>query len=174
MAILKVFMDVKLGRGYVVLIEEFSVNQQKIHPMKLSRPLTLISFGALLLFAGCSTPSSRIKSHQAAFDALPTETQAAIRAGKVEFGYTQEMVLMALGKPDRRYSRTTQSGQTEVWAYRDRGPAFSLGLGVGGGSGRTGVGGGIGVSTAGDRDEDKMRVIFDVSGKVSAIEKSSR
>jgi hypothetical protein len=143
--------------------------------MKSSRLLALLSIGALLaLVTACSTPASRIKSHQATFDALPAETQANIRAGKVEFGYTQPMVLMALGEPDRRYTRTTQAGQTEVWAYRDKGPAFSLGVGVGGGSGRTGVGGGIGVSTAGDRDEDKMRVIFDVSGKVSAIEKSSR
>jgi hypothetical protein len=36
------------------------------------------------------------------------------------------------------------------------------------------VGGGIGVSTAGDRDEDKMRVLFDGEGKVSAVEKASR
>ena len=143
--------------------------------MKSSRFLVFVSVGALLLSAAaCSTPASRIKSHQAAFDALPAETQANIRAGKVEFGYTQPMVLMALGEPDRRYTRTTQAGQTEVWAYRDKGPAFSFGVGVGGGSGRTGMGGGIGVSTAGDRSEDKMRVVFDTSGKVSAIEKASR
>jgi hypothetical protein len=151
----------------------FRLTSKKSHPMKSSR-FPAIFVLAFVVLAGCSTPDSRIKSNQAAFNALPAETQANIRAGKVEVGYTQPMVVMALGEPDRRYTRTTQAGQTEVWAYRDKGPAFSVGLGIGGGSGRSGVGGGIGVSTAGDRDEDKIRVVFDAAGKASAIEKSSR
>ncbi len=142
--------------------------------MKPLRLQLLLSAIVLAAFTGCSTPGSRIKSNQEAFNALSPQAQANIRAGVVEVGYTPAMVEMALGKPDRRYTRTTESGQTEVWAYRDKGPAFSIGLGIGGGSGRTGVGGGIGVSTAGDRDEDRMRVVFDGAGKVSAIEKSSR
>jgi hypothetical protein len=142
--------------------------------MKSSRLLLILSVAAFTILAGCSTPGSRIKANQAAFDALPAQTQANIRKGVVEVGYTQAMVEMALGKPDRRYTRTTGAGQTEVWAYRDKGPAFSIGLGIGGGGGSTGVGGGIGVSTAGDRDEDKMRVLFDGEGKVSAVEKTAR
>jgi hypothetical protein len=141
--------------------------------MKSSRFLTLIPVLAFALLAGCSSPDSRIKSNQAAFNALPTETQEKIRAGKVEVGYTPAMVIMALGEPDRRYRRRTEKGETEVWAYRDKGPAFSIGLGIGGGSGRTGVGGGIGVSTAGDREEDKIRVLFE-GDKVTATETSSR
>jgi hypothetical protein len=35
------------------------------------------------------------------------------------------------------------------------------------------MGGGIGVSTAGDRQEDKIRVVFE-TGKVTAIETSAR
>jgi hypothetical protein len=152
----------------------FRLTSKKSLPMKSSCFSVIISLFALVMFAGCATQSSRIKANQAVFDALPPETQAAIRASKVELGYTQTMVVIALGAPDRRYTRTTQAGQTEVWAYRDKGPSFSIGLGVGGGSGRTGVGGGIGVSTAGDRDEDKMRVVFDADGKVAAVEKASR
>jgi len=155
-------------------MKSFSVNQQKIHPMKSSRFfVVLIPMLALALQTGCSSPDSRIKKDQAAFNALPTETQAKIRAGKVEVGYTPAMVIMALGEPDRRYLRTTEKGQTEVWAYRDKGPAFSIGLGVGGGGGGSSVGGGIGVSTAGDREEDKIRVLFE-AGKVTATETSSR
>jgi hypothetical protein len=141
--------------------------------MKCSRFFVVLPVLALALQAGCSSPDSRIKKNQTSFNALPAETQAKIRAGKVEVGYTPEMVTMALGEPDRRYVRTSEKGQTEVWAYRDKGPAFSIGLGVGGGSGRSGVGGGIGVSTAGDREEDKIRVLFE-GGKVSATETTAR
>ena len=143
--------------------------------MKTSRFTLSVVIPALAFagLAGCSTPDSRIQKNQAAFNALPSETQAKIREGKVEVGYTPAMVLMALGEPDRRYLRTTEKGQTEVWAYRDKGPAFSIGLGIGGGGGRSSVGGGIGVSTAGDREEDKLRVLFE-AGKVSATETSSR
>ena len=128
---------------------------------------------ALLTMSGCSTPDSRIKSNQAAFDALPAETQSKIRVGKVEVGYTAAMVKMALGEPDRQYSRTTEKGRSEVWAYRDKGPALSLGFGVGGGSGSTGMGAGIGVSTAGDREEDKLRVIFE-GDRVTAVESRTK
>ncbi|ATC62754.1 hypothetical protein CMV30_01540 [Nibricoccus aquaticus] len=141
--------------------------------MKSSRFLVLFPVLALAMLSACSSPDSRIKKNQASFNALPAETQAKIRAGKVEVGYTQAMVLMALGEPDRRYLRTSEKGQTEVWAYRDKGPAFSIGLGIGGGGGRSNVGGGIGVSTAGDREEDKIRVLFE-GGKVTATETSTR
>lgn len=143
--------------------------------MKLSRFVSVSALSTFVLLAalGCSSPGSRIKANQAAFDALPAETQTKIRAGKVEVGYTAAMVKMALGEPDRRYTRTTEKGSSEVWAYRDRGPALSLGFGVGGGSGSTGMGAGIGVSTAGDRDEDKIRVVLE-GDKVTAVESSSR
>jgi hypothetical protein len=141
--------------------------------MKSPRFFVTFSVVAFALLTACSSPDSRIKSNQAAFNALPSETQAKIRAGKVEVGYTTTMVVMALGEPDRRYTRTSEKGKSEVWAYRDKGPAFSIGLGVGGGSGRSGVGGGIGVSTAGDREEDKIRVVFE-GGQVTATETSAR
>jgi hypothetical protein len=32
-------------------------------------------------------------------------------------GFTRDMVFMALGKPDRQYERTTETGQTEIWSY---------------------------------------------------------
>ncbi len=141
--------------------------------MKTLRFLPLASVCFLFALAACSTPDSRIRSHKAEFDALPAETQAKIREGKVEVGYTPSMVVMALGDPDRRYSKTSAGGQSEVWAYQDKGPAFSFGVGVGGGSGRSGVGGGIGVSTAGDRSDDKLRVIFEAN-RVVSIETRSR
>ncbi|MDF9833269.1 hypothetical protein M2103_001492 [Ereboglobus sp. PH5-5] len=131
--------------------------------------IALFAFVALL-FAGCSTTSGRIKKNQPLFDSFPAEVQSNIRAGKVDIGYTPDMVLMALGEPDRRYTRTTERGNSEVWAYRSKAPAISFGLGVGGG-GRTSVGTGVGISTGGDRSDDKVRVIFE-NDRVASLEQA--
>ncbi|MBK9989485.1 MAG: hypothetical protein IPP19_01810 [Verrucomicrobia bacterium] len=125
------------------------------------------------LLAGCSTTDSRIKNNQASFDAAPPAVQAKIRAGKIEVGFTAEQVTMALGKPDRRYSRTTERGTSDIWAYADSGPAFSFGVGMASGGGGSMVGTGVGVSTGNDRYEDKMRVVFE-GGRVTAIETRGR
>jgi hypothetical protein len=127
----------------------------------------------ILIAAGCSTTDSRVKSHQAAFDAAPAAVQAKIRAGQIEVGFTTEQVTMALGKPDRIYTRTTARGTSDIWAYADDKPRFSIGLGVVGGGGSTMVGSGVAVGTGGDRNDDKMRVILE-GGKVVAIETSGR
>jgi hypothetical protein len=126
-----------------------------------------------LFSTGCSTADSRIKDNQAAFNALPADTQQKIREGKVEVGYAPEWVTMALGKPDRVYTRTTEKGTSEIWAYRDTKPSFSFGLGVGGGGGGTRVGTGVGLTTGGDRYDDKLRVVF-ADGKVTALETTKR
>jgi hypothetical protein len=135
--------------------------------MKLLRASLLLPL-VLSLVAGCSTVDSRVKDNQAAFDALPPETQQKIRSGKIDIGYTPQMVTMALGKPDRAYTRTSEKGTSEVWAYRDRKPSFSFGVGIGGGGG-THVGTGLGITTGGDRYDDKLRIVF-VDGKVASVE----
>jgi hypothetical protein len=138
--------------------------------MKLPTPSFVAALSAcLVFFAGCSTTDSRIKSHQAAFDAAPAQVQAKIRAGQVEVGFTQEQVTMALGKPDRSYTRTTARGTAEIWAYADNTPSFSIGVGAVGGGGGTMVGSGVALSSGGDRYDDKVRVIFE-GGRVTAIE----
>ena len=124
---------------------------------------------ASLLAAGCASPDSRAKKHQAAFDTWPADVQQKVRDGQVEVGFTQEMVLVSLGDPERTMSRTTANGQADVWIYADKSPKFSFGVGMGSMRGSTGVGGGV---TVGDnwRDEEAMRVIFE-GGRVSAIER---
>ena len=126
-----------------------------------------------LLFAGCSTTDSRIQENEAAFQALSPAQQEKIRAGDVEVGYTQEMVRMALGAPDRSYTRTTDQGTVEVWAYRSKAPAVSFGFGVAGGGGGSGMGAGIGVTTGGDRSDDRLRVVIE-AGRVTAIERAGK
>ena len=76
--------------------------------------------GMLVLALGlvaCNTPGSRIKKNQAVFDAFPAEVQQNVRAGKVDVGYTRPMVEIALGNPDRIYTRRTTNGTVQVLAY---------------------------------------------------------
>lgn len=134
------------------------------------KSLHLLLAGTLVALASaCSTPESRVRKNEAAFASWPAAVQENVRAGKVEVGYTQDMVRVALGDPDRQSSRTTASGTADVWIYFDKGPKFSFGVGLGSSHGRTGVGGGV---TVGDdwRDEEVMRVILE-GGRVTAIER---
>lgn len=121
---------------------------------------------AALVLAGCSTIDSRIKDKQEAFDAYPAEVQAAVREGKVKVGFTPEQVEIALGKPDRIYSRTKTGVESEVWAYTDNSPSFGVGLGVGVGGP---VGLGAGVNSRDYYYRDRMRVVFE-NGAVSELE----
>lgn len=137
--------------------------------------LSLTAAGALLLLAaGCSTIDSRISKHEAAFSQWPPAVQAQVRAGQVGVGFTQEQVAVALGDPSRTFTRTTPDGTTQVWVYPDKGPHFSFGVGVGSVRGNTGVGVGVGVGDRDWRDGERMRVIFDRQGQVSAIETAKR
>jgi hypothetical protein len=71
----------------------------------------------LAVLTGCATPESRIKEKPEVFALFPPEVQANVKAGKIDIGYDKDMVYIALGKPDREYTRTTAEGTTEVWSY---------------------------------------------------------
>ena len=134
-------------------------------------PFLLVAGAALALLAGCSsTPDSRIADNRAAFDELPAAAQQKIRAGQVEVGFTPEMVRLALGMPDRVYTRRSEQVDTEVWGYQDRGPRFSFGIGVGGAVGRhSSAGVGLSTSTGDYHRDDKIRVEFR-EGRVTAVD----
>lgn len=136
------------------------------------RLLTLTAFGSFaLLLSACSSTDSRIQKDKAAFDEYPPSVQYAIRAGRIEIGFTPAQVRMALGEPTRSYTRTTASGTSLVWAYSKKGPSLSIGVGVGGGGGSTSVGGGVGVTTGGDQADDRLRVIFE-NERVMTVEQT--
>ena len=74
--------------------------------------------------AACTTVATRIKSHQAAFDASPPDVQQKIRQGEAAVGFTSDQVVMALGNPNRVYAKAAPSGEQEIWVYgMDSGPA---------------------------------------------------
>ena len=70
-----------------------------------------------LLLGGCSTISSRIEEKSAAFSALDADTQNKIRLGRVEVGYSPDLVYIALGAPDERLTKTSTTGTNETWIY---------------------------------------------------------
>ena len=139
---------------------------------------SLILTGAGLV-SGCSSssPDARIRRNQELFNSLPPEAQASIRDGRVQVGFTPDMVLLALGEPDRRYMRTNEQGSSEVWAYttRSSSSSVSLGLGMGMGMGRSSrMSTAIGVTTGGgDQANDWARIVFQ-GGRVSSVEQASK
>jgi hypothetical protein len=137
----------------------------------MKRTLGPIAALSLMLAACSSTPESRIGDQQALFDSFPPEVQQKIRAGQVDVGFTPDMARMALGEPERKYERTSGRGVSEVWAYRDSQPTFSVGLGGGSFGGSGGFGGGVGVATGGESPEDRLRLVFE-NGKVASVERT--
>ena len=107
--------------------------------------LPLFALVALGWLAACSTPESRIAGSRAAFEQFPADVQQKIRAGQVDVGFTQEMVLLSLGEPARKFMRKSESGEVEVWGYHDNRPQFSFGIGLGSGGRNSAVGGGLAV-----------------------------
>lgn len=138
---------------------------------KLSLVLAVL---AGLFAAGCSTVDSRIAKNRAAFNTWPPGVQDKVVVGQIDLGFTTEQVAVALGQPDRVFTRTTADGTSQVWTYRERGPRFSFGVGMGMGSfgSRGGTFGGVGINTGGGgyHDDEKMGVVFDANGRVSSIE----
>lgn len=138
--------------------------------MRLFLLLPLL-MSALLLGAGCasSTPQSRISNNREAFARFPSNVQRMVSAGMVDVGMTAEMVHLAVGRPNREFSRQTENGSDEVWVYHDRSPRFSFGIGIGSYGRHSASSIGVGTST-GDYDrEEKMRVVFR-DGYVTEIE----
>lgn len=131
------------------------------------RPLLLLA--ATLLLAACASPETRIKKNQAAYDSWPPETQASVKAGKAEVGFTAEQVKVALGKADRIYTRKTAEAVQEVWAYGRGGARTGVGFGFGMGGGNSSYGLGVGVGGPEHRDDDRVRVVFE-GGKVVSVE----
>lgn len=133
----------------------------------------ILSAAALALAAGCSTVDSRIDKNRAAFNTWAPAVQDKVVKGQVDIGFTAEQVRVALGEPDRVFTRTSADGTSQIWSYRDRGPKFGFGVGVGMGSvgSRGGSFGSVGINTGtGYHDDEKMGVVFDQRGVVTAIE----
>ena len=136
--------------------------------MRIRSFSVLLGIAAIALTA-CNTTGSRIRRQQELFDSYPPEVQQNIRDGGIEVGYTREMVVMALGDPDRKIEAKAEDESGEVWTYHKKTPGFGIGMGTGGYLG-SGVSIGTGVTTGKPaRSEDRAVVEFK-SGRVRSFE----
>jgi hypothetical protein len=136
--------------------------------MRLRRILALLS-AAVIGLAACNTTESRIRRQQALFEGYPPEVQHNIRNGVIEIGYSPDMVLMALGSPDRRTEVKTGDGTAVIWTYRKSWPGFTVEMGSGGYvSSRVGVSSRVAVGEPAG-SEDRAVVEF-WQGRVSRFE----
>jgi outer membrane protein assembly factor BamE (lipoprotein component of BamABCDE complex) len=124
------------------------------------------------LISGCSTPNTRISRSPEAFARLNPDQQALVRAGQIAPGFDMEAVTLALGKPDYKTIVTNATGQHQAWHYVDPqgyiyvgyyhrfrgwgGPYFYGGMPYYGAYPGAGM--------------DRIRVIFDTSGRVVSVE----
>lgn len=143
--------------------------------MKLKLCLLAAMMGVFA--AGCSTVDSRIAKNRELYESWPLEVREKVAAGQIDLGFTAEQVRVALGEPDRVWTRETVDGTSQVWSYRERGPRIGFGVGIGGGSwgGGSGTFGGVSIGMGtGYRDDEKLGVVFDRMGRVTAIETRGR
>lgn len=120
--------------------------------------------------AGCSTTGSRIRAHQAVFDSYPESVQQNLREGIIEVGYTPEMVLIALGEPDRKADVVTGEAASEVWTWWRNSPGIGFGLGSWNSLGAN-VGLGTGISVGDRARREEQAVVEFVSSRVRRFER---
>jgi hypothetical protein len=73
--------------------------------------------------AGCATTvESRIRANPGLFSSFPADAQEKIRQGRIELGFTEDMVRLVLGTPERVTMRVTENGTSTVWVYTTHDP----------------------------------------------------
>src|SRR5690606_35869112 len=113
---------------------------RRLTPASKNHPMTrhlgkVFLFGLVAALAGCatSTVDSRIAERRELFDSFALDVREKIAAGRVDLGFTPEMVAMALGEPSRTVERRSLNERTEVWYYTRSQPRISFGFGIGSG-----------------------------------------
>ncbi|HMP89113.1 MAG TPA: hypothetical protein PJ991_02870 [Kiritimatiellia bacterium] len=150
--------------------------------MKLNRDSCRVGIWVLaltLVVSGCASPDSRIKQNPELFGSFPLEAQELIRKGQIDIGFEPEMVTMALGSPNRVYTRQTKGGTIEVWSYTakttttDR-QRVNANIRYRDNTGRyRTTSDWVWVDVARDNEYERIRIEFS-EGKVSAIETLQR
>ncbi len=72
---------------------------------------------ALLFLAGCSTFDRRAQEKSSVFATLDAATQIRLEARRIEVGDTQDMVYIALGRPDQKREQLDGASRTTTWVY---------------------------------------------------------
>jgi hypothetical protein len=83
----------------------------------MKRLLFFVTFLAAVLLAGCDTFARRSKEKAATFETLSPEQREKLKRGVIELGNSQDMVYIALGRPDETRETDTPAGHETVWIY---------------------------------------------------------
>jgi hypothetical protein len=78
---------------------------------------TLLLAGSLGFLAGCQSVESRIKEKPEVFASVDVATQAKIKQGIIELGFTEDLVYVALGAPDQKRETINATGKKVTWIY---------------------------------------------------------
>ncbi len=142
--------------------------------MKSLSLLTL--FITLMWLAGCASPEARINRAPESFARLSPEQQALVKQGRVGIGFDGDAVQLAVGKPDRIWSRTDASGTSEVWSYTRWESDLGQPLYTGWYHRYSGAGVYPLYYTAypGRREYEYFRVVFGPDRKVTVVEQDAR
>ncbi|MFZ5494311.1 MAG: hypothetical protein ACOZE5_03110 [Verrucomicrobiota bacterium] len=82
---------------------------------RLFRTLALAT--SLGFLAGCQSVESRIQEKPEVFYKLDRAIQDKILQGIIDIGFSEDMVYLALGKPDQQRETLTENGRTTTWIY---------------------------------------------------------
>lgn len=82
-----------------------------------TRIFTALAAVCLALFVGCQSVDDRIKEKPEVFAKQDAITQDKIKQGIIEIGFTEDMVYLALGKPDQKRESVNAGGKTTTWSY---------------------------------------------------------
>ena len=94
---------------------------------------SIFTFGAALVAAimltGCDATSgvtARIQEKSAVFAQLTPEQKKNIEEGAIEYGYTTDMVYMALGKPSKVKEKAAPEGTVLMWTFNNYYPTVAV------------------------------------------------
>lgn len=81
------------------------------------RSIVFPLFGLLAFFTGCQSVNDRIKEKPAAFAQADAAAQDKIKQGIIDLGFSEDLVYLALGKPDQKRESIGPTGKTVTWIY---------------------------------------------------------
>ncbi len=94
---------------------------------------SIVTIGTALLaaisLASCDATSgtaARIQEKSAVFAQLTPEQKKNIEEGAIEYGYTTDMVYMALGKPSKVREKAAPEGTVLMWTYNNYYPSVAV------------------------------------------------
>jgi hypothetical protein len=85
--------------------------------MKTRLPLLALAAAALLFTAGCQSVDNRIKEKPDVYGKLDPAAQDKIKQGIIDIGFTEDMVYLALGRPDQKRESIRANGTSTIWIY---------------------------------------------------------